>query len=277
MPMGTVTKALSLLGLFARATPELGLSELARRSGLNKTTTYRLMSELAAQGYVEQIGAGRAYRLGPAFLRLAALREQAVPMRETVQAVVTELAAATGETAHFSLLEGETLSTLAYAYSSTHGTSVLMDDAEVLTFHGTSSGIAVLAFSPRDFVDRVLGEPLSARTPETVTDPKAIRATLAGVRRSGVAVSVGGFEVDVFSHAAPVFDNAARVVGAVAVAAPVTRMSDDLATRVRAAVIDKARHLTRLTGGFLPQGFPDPAPPLPTAPISAPMPERIQP
>ncbi|MCB1328951.1 MAG: IclR family transcriptional regulator, partial [Maritimibacter sp.] len=173
--------------------------------------------------------------------------------------------------------EGETLSTLAYAYSSTHGTSVLMDDAEVLTFHGTSSGIAVLAFSPRDFVDRVLGEPLSARTPETVTDPQAIRATLAGVRRSGVAVSVGGFEVDVFSHAAPVFDNAARVVGAVAVAAPVTRMSDDLATRVRAAVIDKARHLTRLTGGFLPQGFPDPAPPLPTAPISAPMPERIQP
>ncbi|MCB1355005.1 MAG: IclR family transcriptional regulator [Maritimibacter sp.] len=275
--MGTVTKALSLLGLFARATPELGLSELARRSGLNKTTTYRLMSELAAQGFVEQVGAGRAYRLGPAFLRLAALREQAVPMRETVQAVVTELAAATGETAHFSLLEGETLSTLAYAYSPAHGTSVLMDDAEVLTFHGTSSGIAVLAFAPGDFVDRVLGEPLAARTPETVTDPQAIRATLAGVRRSGVAVSVGGFEVDVVSHAAPVFDNAARVVGAVAVAAPVTRMTDDLAARVRAAVIDRARHLTRLTGGFLPHGFPDPAPPLPIAQHTAPMPERIQP
>lgn len=275
--MGTVAKALSLLGLFARSTPELGLSELARRSGLNKTTTYRLMSELAAQGFVEQVGAGRAYRLGPAFLRLAALREQAVPMRETVQAVVSELAAATGETAHFSLLEGQTLSTLAYAYSAAHGTSVLMDDAEVLTFHGTSSGIAVLAFSPPDFVDRVLSEPLSARTPETVTDPAEIRATLPRVRKQGVAASVGGFEVDVFSHAAPVFDNAARVIGAVAVAAPVTRMSDGLATQVQGAVLDRARHLTRLTGGFLPHGFPEPAPQAPTAPHSAPMPERIQP
>ena len=267
--MGTVAKALSLLGLFARATPELGLSELARRSGLNKTTVYRLMSELAAQGFVEQVGSGRAYRLGPAFLRLAALREQAVPMRETVQQVLADLAAATGETAHFSILEGETLSTLAYAYSTAHGTSVLMDDAEVLTFHGTSSGLAVLAFSRPAFVDRILAAPLAAHTPETVTESGAIRAALPRVRADGVAVSVGGFEVDVYSHAAPVFDSAARVTGAVAVAAPVTRMTEDLRALVRAEVIAKARHLTRLTGGFLPPSYPD------ASAAQAPPPERI--
>jgi len=267
--MGTVAKALSLLGFFARATPELGLSELARRSGLNKTTVYRLMSELAAHGFVEQVGSGRAYRLGPAFLRLAALREQAVPMRETVQTVLADLAAATGETAHFSQLQGETLSTLAYAYSAAHGTSVLMDDAEMLTFHGTSSGLAVLAFSPCDFVDRMLAGPLSARTPETVTDASAIRSALPKIRSEGLAVSVGGFEVDVHSHAAPVFDSGARVTGAVAVAAPVTRMTDALRARVRREVVAKARHLTRLTGGFPPPGYPDaPA-------VQPPAPERI--
>ncbi len=268
--MGTVAKALSLLGHFARATPELGLSELARRSGLNKTTVYRLMGELAAQGLVEQVGSGRAYRLGPAVLRLAALREQAVPMRETVQQVLASLAEATGETAHFSLLEGETLSTLAYAYSAAHGASVLMDDAEVLTFHGTSSGLAVLAYSPPAFVDRMLAGPLTARTPETVTDAGAIRAALPKIRSDGVAVSVGGFEVDVFSHAAPVFDSAARVIGAVAVAAPVTRMTEDLRALVRGEVVAKARHLTRLTGGFLPPGYPAADP----TPVHAPTPER---
>lgn len=267
--MGTVTKALSLIGLFSRARPELGLSELARLAGLNKTTTYRLMGELAQQGFVEQVGADRAYRLGPAFLRLAALREHAVPMRETVQQVLGDLAAATGETAHFSQVQGETLSTLAYAYGTAHATSVLMDDAELLTFHGTSSGLAVLAFSPDDFVDRMLARPLNARTPETVTDADAIRAALPRIRQDGVAFSIGGFEVDVFSHAAPVFDAAAQVTGAVAVAAPVTRMSPDLRALIRAEVIARARHLTRLTGGFLPPGYPD------MAPHNTPTPERI--
>ena len=98
--MGTTSKALSLLEFFSRATPEIGLSDLARRSGLNKATTYRLMTELAAHGFVEQVGTGREYRLGPAFLRLAALTEHAVPMREMAQAVLSELSEATGETAH---------------------------------------------------------------------------------------------------------------------------------------------------------------------------------
>jgi len=273
--MGTVAKALSLLGLFSRLRPELGLSELARRSGLNKTTVYRLMSELAAQGFVEQVGSGRAYRLGPAVLRLAALREQAVPMRETVQKVLTDLAAATGETAHFSLLEGEVLATLAYAYSAAHGTSVLMDDAEVLSFHGTSSGLAVLAFSPPDFARRMLEGPLAKHTPETVTDAQAIRAALPQVRAEGVAISAGGFEIDVVSHAAPVFDSAARVIGAVAVAAPMTRMSDALRALVRREVTARARHLTRLTGGFLPSGYPDLHPTIADAPAQDQSPERI--
>ena len=74
---------------------------------MNKATTHRLLGELAAHGFVEQVGSGREYRLGPAVLRLAALREAAVPMRELAQTVLAELAAATGETAHMSLLQGD--------------------------------------------------------------------------------------------------------------------------------------------------------------------------
>lgn len=254
--MGTVSKALSLLEVFSRDVASIGLSELSRRAGLNKTTTHRLMVELAEFGFVEQTGAGREYRLGPAFLRLAALREQAVPMRELAQGVLADLAAATGETAHFSVLQGEVLSTAAYAYGLAHGTSVRMDDAEVLTLHGTSSGLAVLAFSAPEFVDRVLSRPLPARTDQTMTDPATIRALLPEIRTSGVALSIGGFEADVCSHAAPVFDASARCIGAVAVAAPVARATGDLRELVRQEVVDCARRLTALTGGFLPEGFP---------------------
>ncbi len=92
--MGTTSKALSLLDFFSRAQPLIGLSQMSRLAGINKASTHRLLGELADFGLVEQVTPGREYRLGPAFLRLAALREQNVPMRETAYALACDVAAA---------------------------------------------------------------------------------------------------------------------------------------------------------------------------------------
>ncbi|WP_424940370.1 IclR family transcriptional regulator [Aliiroseovarius sp. S253] len=254
--MGTASKALSLLNYFSRAQSQIGLSDLARLSGMNKATVHRLMGELADHGFVEQVGAGREYRLGPAFLRLAALREKAVPMRELVLAELTKLSELTGETSHMSLLNGEVLSNLAYSYAQKHGTMVMMEDAEVLELHSTGSGLAVLAFSPVPFVDAVLEKPLVARTPETVTDPGAIRALLPRIRKHGMAQSVGGYEEDVYSHAVPIFDARSRCIGAMAVAAPVSRMTDELRSTIQAELSLAALRTTRVLGGFPPDSFP---------------------
>lgn len=256
--MGTASKALSLLNLFSRRTPELGLSDIARKSGLNKATAYRLLTELTAHGFVEQTGMSREYRLGPAFLRLAALREHNVPMKEMAMSVLSEVARKTGETAHMSLLQGDVLAMLAYSYSDAHGTSVHMEDADTLTFHGTSSGLAVLAFCSEEQRTRILSSKLEKRTSQTIVDPDQIRDLLPDIRKTGISVAVGGFEEDVFSHATPIFDANTECIGALAIAAPVARMTDDLRTLIRHEVLTHGRRLTRLLGGFLPEGFPAP-------------------
>ena len=254
--MGTTSKALSLLAFFNRSRCAIGLSEMTRLSGMNKASVHRLLQELQGKGFVEQFGAGREYRLGPAFLRLAALREAAVPTRDLAAQVLNDLSAATHETAHFSMLQGDVLSTAAYAYAPQHGTRVTMDDAEVLTFHNTSSGLAVLAYAPAGFVDRVLTAPLEKRTPDTETDPAAIRTLLGPVRETGMAQNIGGFEADVHSHAVPIFDNQTHVIGALAVAAPTARMTPGNQGLIRRELRAHALRLTRLLGGFLPDGFP---------------------
>jgi len=254
--MGTTTKALSLLGFFSRARPEIGLSELARLAGINKATTHRLLGELAQHGFVEQIEASRAYRLGPAFLRLAALREANVPLRDVAHGVLRALSDVTGETAHLSMLHGTALNAIAFTYASAHGTQVRMEDAEELLLHATSSGLAILAWSHTDFIDRVLGQKLVRRTSQTLTDPDEIRARLAPIRAQGFAVSVGGFEADVHSHAVPIFDAASLPIGALAVAAPVARMRPELAELIQRELLQKGAQLTRLLGGFAPADFP---------------------
>ncbi|WP_424942745.1 IclR family transcriptional regulator [Aliiroseovarius crassostreae] len=254
--MGTASKALSLLNYFSRSQPTIGLSDMARLSGMNKATVHRLLTEMSQHGFVEQVGAGREYRLGPAFLRLAALRETTVPMREMAMQTLEGLSTTTGETAHMSLLNGNVLSSFAYTYSNAHGTMVMMEDAEVLDLHATGSGLAVLAYSAADFVDEVLSRPLKQRTSETETDPQMVRAALPEIRKNGFAVSIGGYEEDVHSFAVPVFDAASQCIGAVAVATPVSRMTDDLQTLIRTELPIRTTELTRLLGGFPPDTFP---------------------
>ena len=166
--MGTVGKALDLLDLFTHQRPSAGLSEIARLAGLNKATCHRLLTEMESRGLVEQTGAAREYRLGPAVLRLASLREAAVPTREAAMPVLRALAEATGETAHLSHLVAGRLQTLAFAYSARTGVRVMMEDADFLPFHATASGAAVLAHHPDP-------EPLIAAAP----DPETLRTRIA--------------------------------------------------------------------------------------------------
>jgi DNA-binding IclR family transcriptional regulator len=240
--MGTVGKALDLLDLFTRSAPQHGLSQLARASGLNKATCYRLISDLESRGLVEQTGPAREYRLGPAVLRLAALREAAVPTREAAMPALRQLAESTGETAHLSHLVAGRLQTLAFAYASRPGVKVMMEDADFLPFHATASGAAVLAFHPDP-------EPIIAAAP----DAKALGDRVNKCRKLGWAEAIATFEKDVHSLAVPLFDASGTCIGALAVAAAAPRMTPDLHTRITRDLTAAGAEITRLWGGHVPE------------------------
>lgn len=233
----------------------IGLTDFARLAGLNKATCFRLLAELQEHGLVEQVGVAREYRLGPAVLRLANLREAIVPRKAAALPVLRALAEATEETAHLTMIEGEKLGMLAFAYAAAHATRVTMADAEVLPFHATSSGLAVLAFCEAGLRDRILGQTLRRYTPGTETDPAALRARLTQTRAVGIAESNAGYEAEVHSFAAPLFDASGLCIGAVAVAAPSSRMTARLRDVICAELPKYAVEIVRLWGGVLPESL----------------------
>jgi DNA-binding IclR family transcriptional regulator len=242
--MGTVGKALDLLNLFTRADPQLGLSQLARASGVNKATCHRLMSELESRGLVEQSGPAREYRLGPAVLRLASLRETAVPTREAAMPVLRRLAEATGETAHLSHFVAGRLQTLAFAYSARPGVKVMMEDADFLPFHATASGAAVLTFLADP-------EPLITAAP----DPETLRARIDACRAKGWAETVSTFEKDVHGIAVPLFGASGSCTGSLAVAAAAPRMTPDLHAKITTELTRAGGDITGLWGGQVPDAL----------------------
>lgn len=236
--MGTVGKALDLLDLFTRAAPQHGLSQLARASGVNKATCHRLLTELESRGLVEQTGPAREYRLGPATLRLAALREAAVPTREAAMPILRRLAETTGETAHLSHLVAGRLLTLAFAYASRPGVKVMMEDADLLPFHATASGAAVLSHLPD-----------SAMIIATAPDPQALKARIDATRTKGYAETLSTFEKDVHSFAVALFDATGLCTGALAVACAAPRMTPALHATITANLGVAGAEITQLWGG----------------------------
>lgn len=250
--MGTTSKALALLDFFTRERPQIGLSDLARLTGINKATCFRLMSELTDHGLAEQVPTTKEYRIGPAVLRLAALREATVPMRQAALPLLQTLATDTGETAHLSQLVAGKLGTIAFAYAAASGMQVMMEDADQLPFHATSSGNAVLAWLPLADQAAVLAGPLAAITGHTTTDPTALRAEIAGVRARGWATIRNAFEADVASVAVPLFDLHGRVLGALAIAAPAMRLGEGETHMILRRLVPAARAVMALWGGQIP-------------------------
>ena len=248
--MGTVAKALDLLDIFTRARPKAGLSEIARLAGVNKATCHRLLTEMESRGLVEQLGRTREYRLGPAVLRLAYLREASVPTRDAAMPVLQVLAQATGETAHLSYLVGGALSTLAFAYASRHGVRVTMEDADTLPFHATASGAAVLAWMPEADAERILSAPIPHIPPEN--PPEEVRARMAHARLKGWARTLSTFEKDVEGTAVPLFDAHGACIGALAVAAAAPRMTPELDARIVTELARAGAEINALWGGQIP-------------------------
>ena len=252
----TVAKALTLLDHFSEIEPELGLSDLARRSGLDKATVHRMLSVMADAGLVEQRHDTKLYRLGAGILRLARIREKAFPFASVLQPELDRLAQETGETAHASLISGRALATVGICESS-KANRVSLVVGEVLPFHATASGIATLAFGTEDLSARVLTGPLDGKTSFTLTEPGRLTALIETARQTGFGETDQTNEIDVYGIAAPYFDKTGLACGAVAVATPSHRMTEALRGKIVGAVLRAAQVITSGTGGKQPAGYPE--------------------
>ncbi|WP_316296751.1 IclR family transcriptional regulator [Aliisedimentitalea sp. MJ-SS2] len=254
--MGTITKALELLDFFSRSSPEIGLGEFVRRSGREKATVHRHLVELEQNGFVEKNPQSRAYRLGPAILRLSNVRETTHPARRLIRPVVTQLANDVGEMAHASLLHGNQLSPVFHFDPQRHGTQVHYDEAELLPLHATSSGFAVMAYSAPDFVAQVLSIAPKTYTRQTVTNPTELQLILERTRAAGIAEANQTFDNEVTSQSAAIFDSSGQPIGAISVAVPMVRATPDKKARIRSTLAQAALSVTRSLGGVLPVNHP---------------------
>jgi len=248
--MSSASKTLDLLSHFSATQPEIGLSEFCRLAKRDKATTYRHLQTLEATGFIEQNPDSKKYRLGPILLQLAQVREATVPRKQGALPTLTDLACATGETAHASVLSGTTLYALAACYSDAHSTRVIID-IDTFPLHATASGLCALSFGPASLLDAALPQ-MTRYTDKTPMTPTALRSAIARTQHCGIARSAGNFQSDTHSFAAPLFDAAGLFAGAVTVACVTTRLTETLETDILQHLTAASRQISYTWGGSVP-------------------------
>ncbi len=249
--MRTVEKALKLLDFFSDKVSEIGLSELARLSGIDKATVLRMLSDMAESGFVEQNPENKRWRLGAGILRLARLREASQPVTRVLTPILERLAAETGETAHVSLASGRDLANIGVAEPA-RANRVHIEPGLILPLHATASGVAFVAFTRPDLRERVLARKLPAITGTTPVTREALAALVATAGARGYATADQTFESEVYGIAVPIFGADGFASGALAVATPASRVTNDHVRGILAALAPAAAEATQGLGGRVP-------------------------
>ncbi|MCX4091058.1 IclR family transcriptional regulator [Nocardia sp. alder85J] len=210
-----VDKAVSLLLAFEDQTGAgLGVSELARRAQLSKSTAFRVLGMLERNGVVERIGTG--YRLGARLHQLGAsvYSPECERLRDLLLPYLTDLYESTHHTVHLAARYDSEVVYLAKLYG--HRTvAVPSRIGGRLPAHCTAVGKALLAY--RTDPGGPVTEP-RRMTPHSVTDPVRLADELSVVRRTGIAYEEQESRLGVSCMAAPVFDGSSRAVAAFSIA-----------------------------------------------------------
>lgn len=234
----SVERAFSILR--SLAVSPAGVSELAGDVDLPKSTVARLLNTLESIGAVERNG-DALYRIGSAVTELAGSVDASVALVSTVRPHLKRLSAATREAAGFGVPEGFTIHFISQE-ESPNPVQVRDYTGLSLPMHVGPSGLCVMAEWPQDHVRQYLMRPLEAFTVHTVVDPYLIEKRLEAIRRDGYCWVYEEFAEGINSIAAPVYDSAARVIGALHVHGPSYRFpapgqAENVAGKVREAAV----------------------------------------
>ena len=246
--LSTVRNAARLLKVFRSREADLGVSELARRLGLGKSTVHRMLTTLVAEGLIEQNPRTGGYRLGIVMFELGEAVRVHMDLHAAAAPVLGELRAQTGESSQVGVLDGHEV-VYVDRLESTHSLRLFTETGRRVPVHCTSSGKVLLAYLPEARRQAVLrAAPLTALTPHTITDPERLAAELARVRRRGWAEAINEREIGVASIAAPVRDISGEVVAAISIGVPLARCSVMSLRRLAPVIVEAAEAASRRLG-----------------------------
>ena len=245
--LSSVTTAIHLMKTFSEDEPELGISELAKRLGIAKSTVHRLATALLDESLLEQNPDNGRYRLGIGLFSLGSQVRTRLDVAAEAKPILHELRQRTGENARLAVLHGRNV-VFIHDFESSEPVHLRSITGQFRPAHATAEGLCLLAGMRGPALEAFLGEPLPAPTPNTVADPEALLDRVRRVKRQGFATEDEESEAGTRGVAAPIHSADARVVAAIGMAGPRLRIKKRDFAQLAEAVMQAAQKLSERLG-----------------------------
>ncbi|WHX98365.1 IclR family transcriptional regulator [Neobacillus sp. DY30] len=244
----SVSRALDIIAIVGLKKGGLGVTEIANQIDINKSSVFRILSTLVQYGYIEQNPETGKYKLGYKFLDISSKLLESIDLRSEAKPFLQELENKTNEVIHLVVYDqGEVV-----YIEKLEGNETLRTHSKVgkrAPMHSTSVGKAILSHLPENDVLSILDRKgMPCHTDYTITTPEEFLHELNQIRQRGYALDLEENEYGITCIAAPVFDHLGKVVGAVSISGPTTRMNTERLNQLGPLMIQTGKQISARLG-----------------------------
>lgn len=243
--INSIKRAIQILNLYRDGERYIGITEMARRLDLSKTTVFRVVRSLEAEGWLVQSSDSSKYGLGFEILAVASSLYRRYDWRDIVLEVMTDLKNVVDETVILS----------AYAVDAgiciekvdcAEQIKLASERGQIIPLHAGATGKTLLANLPKEERKRILQKELVRYTDRTLVDPEKLWEELDQIQKQGYAVTTGESNEGAMAIGVPIFDREGKLLYGLSVAGPLERMQQKGEEFLKESIMRAAEQMTRM-------------------------------
>lgn len=230
----SVIKIFQIIEIMANNKGPIKLQELSEKVKLPPSTVLRFLKTMMICGYVDQDPETQKYSLSFKFCHIGYLVSSQISIRNVIRPFLVELADRCQESACLAIDQDMMVVYVDVVDGPDNMLKTLQRIGKRAPLHSTGVGKVLLLNYSEDEIDRLIEKRgLAPLTPNTITTKEDLIAELQKVRAKGYAIDDEECEIGARCVAAPIRDYTGKVVAAISVSGPVTRMNIEKIERIQ--------------------------------------------
>lgn len=223
----SIVKALAILSRYAEHNHEMGITEVAGKLGLHKSTTGRLIRYLTTCGFLQQNPGNKKYALGNAAYDIG--RRTVLSFNNRIISLalphLRELSLQTGKTTALELLAGHNIFLAYHIEGMGHLRSTFRQN-DMVPINVSVGAKSILAHADADFLEICLQRPFARYNENTITSQQHYRELLKEIRTEGVAYDRGELYNEIHAIGAPILLPGKKTDSAIAISGLFSHMTE---------------------------------------------------
>lgn len=240
----SVERAIDILTSFSIEEPILTVPEISQKTGLTKSTVFRLLASLESKGMVQKIPSTYEYKLGIRLLALGNIVQSSLELIDVAKPIMKGLSEKTQETVNINIIQG----LKRVCIDRIDGNQALRKVSEVgklLPLHKGASGKLLLAFSDQELMTKVLKEQREFMSEAALNE---LKLELFDIREKGYATSLSDRLEGTASVSAPIKDYTGKVIAGLTVSGPLVRFTEERIENFIKEVLESSERVSKNLG-----------------------------